>query len=549
MAKQILYKDKAREALKRGVDKVANAVKVTLGPKGRNVILDRSYGSPVITKDGVTVAKEITLDNRFENIAAELVKEASQKTADNAGDGTTTAALLVQAIVNEGFSQIASGSNPVLLKKGIDLALAKVMEMLSAQSVKVEDKKKIEEVAAISANDPEIGKMIADIFNEIGKEGVLTVEESQTMGLSREVVEGMQFDRGFVSAYMITDTERMEAALEDPYILITDQKVSAMADLLPILEKIVQAGKKNVVIIAEDIEGEALATLIVNKLRGTFMALAVKAPGFGDRRKEMLEDIAVVTGGKVITPDLGLKLENATLDMLGTAHRVVASKDNTTIVDGKGDKKKIDERVKQLRLQLEKTDSSFDKEKHAERLPKLAGGGAVIKIGAVTETEMKEIKYRVEDAIHATRAALEEGIVPGGGVALFDISRELRGKKDELFPVFGDEYRGVELLLRALEYPIRTVSENSGKSAEDVFNTLVKSNKNGFGFNALTGEFVDMIQAGILDPTKVVKSALSNAASVAGLILISDAVVADKPEEKDRSPKMGGGYPGMEEDY
>ncbi len=549
MAKQILYKDKAREALKRGVDKVANAVKVTLGPKGRNVILDRSYGSPVITKDGVTVAKEITLDNRFENIAAELVKEASQKTADNAGDGTTTAALLVQAIVNEGFSQIASGSNPVLLKKGIDLALAKVMEMLSAQSVKVEDKKKIEEVAAISANDPEIGKMIADIFNEIGKEGVLTVEESQTMGLSREVVEGMQFDRGFVSAYMITDTERMEAALEDPYILITDQKVSAMADLLPILEKIVQAGKKNVVIIAEDIEGEALATLIVNKLRGTFMALAVKAPGFGDRRKEMLEDIAVVTGGKVITPDLGLKLENATLDMLGTAHRVVASKDNTTIVDGKGDKKKIDERVKQLRLQLEKTDSSFDKEKLEERLAKLAGGVAVIKIGAVTETEMKEIKYRVEDAIHATRAALEEGIVPGGGVALFDISRELRGKKDELFPVFGDEYRGVELLLRALEYPIRTVSENSGKSAEDVFNTLVKSNKNGFGFNALTGEFVDMIQAGILDPTKVVKSALSNAASVAGLILISDAVVADKPEEKDRSPKMGGGYPGMEEDY
>ena len=549
MAKQILYKDKAREALKRGVDKVANAVKVTLGPKGRNVILDRSYGSPVITKDGVTVAKEITLDNRFENIAAELVKEASQKTADNAGDGTTTAALLVQAIVNEGFSQIASGSNPVLLKKGIDLALAKVMEMLSAQSVKVEDKKKIEEVAAISANDPEIGKMIADIFNEIGKEGVLTVEESQTMGLSREVVEGMQFDRGFVSAYMITDTERMEAALEDPYILITDQKVSAMADLLPILEKIVQAGKKNVVIIAEDIEGEALATLIVNKLRGTFMALAVKAPGFGDRRKEMLEDIAVVTGGKVITPDLGLKLENATLDMLGTAHRVVASKDNTTIVDGKGDKKKIDERVKQLRLQLEKTDSSFDKEKLEERLAKLAGGVAVIKIGAVTETEMKEIKYRVEDAIHATRAALEEGIVPGGGVALFDISRELRGKKDELFPVFGDEYRGVELLLRALEYPIRTVSENSGKSAEDVFNTLVKSNKNGFGFNALTCEFVDMIQAGILDPTKVVKSALSNAASVAGLILISDAVVADKPEEKDRSPKMGGGYPGMEEDY
>ncbi|KKT86462.1 MAG: 60 kDa chaperonin [Parcubacteria group bacterium GW2011_GWC1_45_9] len=547
MSKQILYKDKAREALKRGVDKVVNAVKVTLGPKGRNVILDKSYGSPVITKDGVTVAKEITLENRFENIAAELVKEASQKTADIAGDGTTTAAILVQAIVNEGFAQIASGSNPVLLKKGIDKALARVLEMLTSQSIKVEDKKKIEEVAAISANDPEIGRMIAEIFNEIGKEGVLTVEESQTLGFSREIVEGLQFDRGYVSPYMITDTERMEAILEDPYILITDQKISSMNELLPVLEKVVQAGKKNIVLIAEDIEGEALATLIVNKLRGTFSALAIKAPGFGDRRKEMLEDIAVVTGGKVITPDLGMKLENASLEMLGQAHRVVANKDNSTIVDGKGEKTKIDERVRQLKLQLEKSDSSFDKEKIEERLAKLSGGVAVIKVGAVTETEMKEIKYRVEDAIHATRAALEEGIVPGGGVALFDISLELRKKKEELFPVLGDEYRGVELLLRALEYPIRTVVENSGKSAEDVFNTLMKENKTGFGFNALTGEFTDMIQAGILDPTKVVKSALSNAASVAGLILISEAVVADKPEEKGKE-KMPGGYPG-EEDY
>ena len=547
MSKQILYKDKAREALKRGVDKVVNAVKVTLGPKGRNVILDKSYGSPVITKDGVTVAKEITLENRFENIAAELVKEASQKTADIAGDGTTTAAILVQAIVNEGFAQIASGSNPVLLKKGIDKALARVLEMLTSQSIKVEDKKKIEEVAAISANDPEIGRMIAEIFNEIGKEGVLTVEESQTLGFSREIVEGLQFDRGYVSPYMITDTERMEAILEDPYILITDHKISSMNELLPVLEKVVQAGKKNIVLIAEDIEGEALATLIVNKLRGTFSALAIKAPGFGDRRKEMLEDIAVVTGGKVITPDLGMKLENASLEMLGQAHRVVANKDNSTIVDGKGEKTKIDERVRQLKLQLEKSDSSFDKEKIEERLAKLSGGVAVIKVGAVTETEMKEIKYRVEDAIHATRAALEEGIVPGGGVALFDISLELRKKKEELFPVLGDEYRGVELLLRALEYPIRTVVENSGKSAEDVFNTLMKENKTGFGFNALTGEFTDMIQAGILDPTKVVKSALSNAASVAGLILISEAVVADKPEEKGKE-KMPGGYPG-EEDY
>lgn len=549
MAKQVVYKDKARELLKRGVDKVANAVKVTLGPKGRNVILERGYGSPIITKDGVTVAKEITLENKFENIAAELVKEASQKTADVAGDGTTTAAVLVQAIVNEGFAQTASGSNPVLLKKGIDRALGKVMEMLGKMSVEVKDKKKIEEVAAISANDPEIGKMIAEIFNDIGKEGVLTVEESQTLGLSREVVEGLQFDKGYVSPYMITDTERMEATMEDPYILITDQKISAMADLLPVLEKVLQAGKKNIVIIADEIEGEALATLIVNKLRGTFNALAIKAPGFGDRKKEMLEDIAVVTGGKVITSDVGLKMENATLDMLGRAHRVVANKDNTTIVDGKGEKSQIEARVKQLKSQLEKTESSFDKEKLQERLAKLSGGVAVIKVGAVTETEMKEIKYRVEDAIHATRAALEEGIVPGGGVALFDISRELRNQKEKLFSVFGDEYRGVEILLRALEYPIRTVVENSGKSAEDVFNTLMKENKNGFGYNALTGEFVDMISAGILDPTKVVKSALSNAASVAGLILTSDAVVADKPEEKEKAGKMPGGYSGMEEDY
>ncbi|MEW5805233.1 MAG: chaperonin GroEL [Patescibacteria group bacterium] len=547
MSKQILYKDKAREALKKGVDKVANVVKVTLGPKGRNVILDKSYGSPIITKDGVTVAKEISLENKLENIAAELVKEAAQKTADIAGDGTTTAALLVQAIVNEGFSQVASGSNPVLLKKGIDKALAKVLEMLSEQSVKIEDKKKVEEVASISANnDPEIGKLIAEVFNEIGKEGVVTVEESQTLGLSRETVEGLQFDRGYVSPYMITDAERMEAVLEDPYILITDQKISAMNELLPVLEKIIQSGKKNIVLIAEDIEGEALATLVVNKLRGTFNALAIKAPGFGDRRKELLEDIAAITGGKLISPDLGLKLEGADLNMLGQAHRVVANKDNATIVGGKGEKNKIEERIKQIRSLLEKSESEFDKEKYEERLAKLSGGVAVIKVGAVTETEMKEKKFRIEDAIHATRAALESGIVSGGGVALFDISRELRKNKDKLFPVFGDENRGVEIVLRALEYPIRTIAENSGKSAEDVFNTLVKEDRTGYGFNALTGEFVDMIEAGILDPTKVVKSAISNAASVAGLILISDAIVADKPEEKDK-PEMPGGYPGGED--
>lgn len=547
MAKQILHKDKAREALKRGIDKVANTVKVTLGPKGRNVILERSYGSPIITKDGVTVAKEISLEDKLENVAAALIKEASEKTADVAGDGTTTATLLVQAIVNEGFSQIDSGANPVLLKNGIDRALGKVLEMLSERSEKIEDRKKIEEVATIAANDAEIGKLIAEIFDSIGKEGVVTVEESQALGLSRETVEGLQFDRGYISPYMITNTERMEAEYDDPYVLVTDQKISTINDLLPLLEKVVQAGKKNIVIIAEDVEGEALATLIVNRIRGTFNALAVKAPGFGDRRKEMLEDIAVVTGARVITPDLGLKLETATLDMLGSARRVVSNKDNTTIVGGKGDKAKIEERIKQIRAQLEKTTSDFDREKLEERLAKLVGGVAVIKVGAVTETAVKEKKYRIDDAVHATRAALEEGIVPGGGVALFEISRELRDKKAEFFPVVGDESRGVDILLRALEYPIRTIAENSGKSAEDVFNTLIKENRKGFGFNALTGEFVDMIKEGIIDPTKVVKSALSNAASVAGLILTAEAVIADKPEKKSNSKPPVSDY--EEEDY
>ena len=546
MAKQILHKDKAREALKRGIDKMANAIKVTLGPKGRNVILDRGFGSPIITKDGVTVAKEIVLEDKMENVAASLVKQASEKTNDVCGDGTTTAALLVQAIVNEGFSQIDSGANPVLLKTGIDKALENVLVMLSERSEQITDKKKIEEVAAIAASDSEIGKLIADIFDSIGKEGVVTVEESQTLGLSRETVEGMQFDRGYISPYMITNTERMEAEYDEPYVLVTDQKISAIRDLLPILEKIVQTGKKNIIIVADDVDGEALATLIVNKIRGTFNALAVKAPGFGDRRKEMLEDIAVITGGKVISPDFGLKLEGITLEMLGQARRVVSNKDNTTIVGGKGDKKAIDDRVKQIRVQIEKTTSDFDKEKLEERLAKLAGGVAVIKVGAVTEVEMKEKKYRIEDAIHATRAALAEGIVSGGGVALFEIARELREKKAEFFPTVGDEARGIDILLRALEYPIRTIAENSGKSAADVFNTLTKENKKGFGFNALTGEFVDMIKAGILDPTKVVKSSLSNAASIASLILTSESVIADKPEKKEPHPP-GPEY--GEEDY
>ncbi|HRS48088.1 MAG TPA: chaperonin GroEL [Candidatus Paceibacterota bacterium] len=536
MAKEILYKDKARESLKRGIDKVANAVKVTLGPKGRNVILEKSYGSPVITKDGVTVAKEISLENKLENVAAQLVKEVAEKTADIAGDGTTTATLLVQAIVNEGFNQISAGANPVILKKGIDKAVEKTLKMLDEKSVKIEDKKKIEEVASISANDPEIGKLIAEVFNDIGKDGVVTVEESQTLGFSKEVVEGLQFDKGYISPYMMTDTERMEAVLDDPYILITDQKISSMNDLLPILEKVIQAGKKNIAIIADDVEGEALATLIVNKIRGTFSALAIKAPGFGDRRKEMLEDIAIVTGGKVITSDLGLKLENTDISMLGQARRIVANKDNTTIVDGKGEKSEIEKRIKQIKSQIEKVDSEFDKEKLTERLAKLSGGVAVLKVGAVTETEMKEKKYRIEDAINATRAALEEGIVPGGGIALFEIAKELTNNKSEYFPVIGDEAKGVDILLRALEYPLRTIVENAGKAPEDVFTHLMKENKPGVGFNALTGEFVEMVKEGIIDPTKVVKTALSNASSVASLILISEAVISEIPEKKQVNP-------------
>ncbi len=536
MAKEILYKDKARESLKKGIDKVANAVKVTLGPKGRNVILEKSYGSPVITKDGVTVAKEISLENKLENVAAQLVKEVAEKTADIAGDGTTTATLLVQAIVNEGFNQISAGANPVILKKGIDKAVEKTLKMLDEKSIKIEDKKKIEEVASISANDPEIGKLIAEVFNDIGKDGVVTVEESQTLGFSKEVVEGLQFDKGYISPYMMTDTERMEAVLDDPYILITDQKISSMNDLLPILEKVIQAGKKNIAIIADDVEGEALATLIVNKIRGTFSALAIKAPGFGDRRKEMLEDIAIVTGGKVITSDLGLKLENTDISMLGQARRIVANKDNTTIVDGKGEKSEIEKRIKQIKSQIEKVDSEFDKEKLTERLAKLSGGVAVLKVGAVTETEMKEKKYRIEDAINATRAALEEGIVPGGGIALFEIAKELTNNKSEYFPVIGDEAKGIDILLRALEYPLRTIVENAGKAPEDVFTHLMKENKPGVGFNALTGEFVEMVKEGIIDPTKVVKTALSNASSVASLILISEAVISEIPEKKQVNP-------------
>ncbi|OHB21193.1 MAG: chaperonin GroL [Parcubacteria group bacterium RIFCSPLOWO2_01_FULL_48_18] len=533
MAKQILFHEKSHAALKNGIDKVANAVKVTLGPKGRNVIIDEGFGSPTITKDGVTVAKKIDLPNKTEKAGAELAKEVASKTADVAGDGTTTAVLLLQSMINEGFSQISSGSNPVLLRRGIEHATDLVGKELERSAEKILGQpKRVEEVASISANDAAVGKLIASVFNEIGHEGVVTVEESNTLGLSKEMVEGLQFDRGYVSPYMMTNPDRMEAALDEPYILVTDKKVSSINDILPVLEKVLQSGKKEMVIVAEEVEGEALATLVVNKIRGVFSVLAVKAPGFGDRRKEMLQDIAIVTGADFISEDVGRKLETVTLESLGKARRVISNKDNTTIVGGGGSKTEIEKRIKQIRAQLEKTDSEFDREKLQERLGKLSGGVAVIKVGGVTETEIKELKFRVEDAISATRAALEEGIVPGGGVALFEASVALNENNLKGITPYGDEMRGVEIVKRALQQPIKVISENAGKPGEDVFRQIAAHGKSGYGFNALTGTFADMKEAGIIDPVKVVKTALQNAASVAALILTSEALIADLPEKK-----------------
>lgn len=538
MAKQILYKDDAREALKRGVDKVANAVKVTLGPKGRNVVLDRGFGSPVITKDGVTVAKDIELKDKFENMGADLIKEVASKTNDIAGDGTTTATILAQAIVAEGFSAVASGANPIVLKRGMDKAVEWVINFLDERKQKVTNAN-IKEVASISANDPEIGALIADVFKEVGKDGVVTVEESQSTEMSKELVEGMQFDRGYLSAYMITNTERMEASYNDPYILITDRKISAIADIVPLLEKVSKAGKRDLVIIAEDVEGDALTTLVVNKLRGNFHALAVKAPGFGDRKKDMLSDIAIVTGGTVVSEEKGIKLENVELEILGRASKIVANKDKTTIVGGKGKKADIEKRIEQLRKQLTATTSSFDKEKLQERLAKLSGGVAVIKVGALTETELKEKKFRIEDAVAATRAALEEGIVSGGGVALFEAAKELNYKSVKGISEFGDEAKGLMVVKAVLEKPLRSIAENSGKEANEVVQQVAVMEK-GMGFNALSGEYVDMIKTGIIDPLKVVKSALMNAVSVASLILTTEAVITDIPEEK-KEPSMPAG--------
>ncbi|PIT90336.1 MAG: chaperonin GroEL [Candidatus Komeilibacteria bacterium CG10_big_fil_rev_8_21_14_0_10_41_13] len=541
MAKQILFNEQARQSAKRGVDKLADAVKVTLGPKGRNVVLDKGYGSPVITKDGVSVAKEIELEDKFENVGAEIVKEVASKTNDVSGDGTTTATILAQSIIQEGLKNVTAGSNPIGIKKGIEKGVQAVKEELKKISKEVSSQEEIAQVAAISANDQEIGKVIAEAMESVGKDGVITVEESQSFGITKEVVEGMQFDKGYVSHYMVTNPDRMEAEYEDPYILITDQKISSIQELLPLLEKLAQSGRKELVIIAEEVDGEALATLVVNKLRGAFNALAVKAPGFGDRRKEMLADIAILTGGKVISEEVGLKLENVEIDMLGQARKVKATKENTTIIEGKGEELAVKERVGQIRKELEQSDSDFDKEKLQERLAKLAGGVAVIKVGAATEVEMKEKKHRVEDALAATKAAREEGIVVGGGVALIRALNALKSVEAK-----GEEAIGLDILRRALEAPIRQIAENAGKDGSVVAET-VKNNEGNWGYNAAEDRYEDLVKAGIVDPTKVTRSALENAASAAAMFLTTEAIVTDLPEEKNDAPAMPGGMgmPGM----
>ncbi|RJQ53620.1 MAG: chaperonin GroEL [Actinobacteria bacterium] len=538
MAKEIKFDEDARRSLEAGVDKLADAVKVTLGPKGRYVVLDKKFGSPTITNDGVTIAKEIEVEDIFENMGAQLVKEVATKTNDVAGDGTTTATLLAQSIVHEGLRNVAAGANPLALKRGIEMAVDSTIQEIRKHSKEIEDRQEIARVAAISAADDSIGELIADAMEKVGKDGVITVEESQTLGTELEVVEGLQFDKGYLSAYMVTDAERMEAVLDEPFILIANQKISAVADVLPLLEKVMQAGKP-LLIIAEDLEGEALATLVVNKIRGTFTSVAVKAPGFGERRKAMLQDIAIVTGGQVITEELGLKLENATLDMLGGARQVKVTKENTIVVDGHGSADQIKGRINQIKAEIEQSDSEFDKEKLQERLAKLSGGVAVIKVGAATETELKEKKHRIEDALSATRAAVEEGIVAGGGVILVNAIKAITtdGMSD-------DERTGAEIIARALEDPLRQIAFNAGYEGSVVVEK-VKGLEEGVGFNALTGEYVDMVGSGIIDPAKVTRSALQNASSIASLILTTESAVAEKPEENKggMGAGMGGGMP------
>lgn len=542
MAKQILFNEEARRSLERGVNALADAVKVTLGPKGRNVVLEKKFGAPTITNDGVTIARDIELEDPFENMGAQLVKEVSIKTNDVAGDGTTTATVLAQAMINEGMRNVAAGANPMVLKKGIKKAVDVLVDELKNVSQKVETKAAKAQVASISAADDEIGNLIADAMEKVGDDGVITVEESKTMETHLETVEGMQFDRGYVSPYMATDADKMEAVLSNPYVFITDRKITMIADIMPVLEKVVQNGGE-LLIIAEDVEGEALATLVVNKLRGTFKAVAVKAPGFGDRRKAMLQDIATLTGATVISEEVGRKLDSASMADLGRAGQVRVTKELTTIVDGLGDKDAIAARVAQIRAQIPETTSDFDKEKLQERLAKLAGGVAVIKVGAATEVELKDKKLRIEDALNATRAAVAEGIVAGGGTALLQVQPALAKIK-----ATGDEKTGVEIVKRAIEEPVRQIAYNAGLEGAVIVDTIKRSRK-GYGFNALTEEYVDMIEAGIVDPTKVTRSALQNAASIASMVLTTESIVADKPAKEGAAmpamPPMGGGMPGM----
>jgi len=535
MAKIIKHGDDARQSLLRGVNILADTVKITLGPKGRNVVLDRGFGSPIITKDGVSVAKEIELEEKFENLGVELLKEAASKTNDVVGDGTTTATVLAQAIVNEGMRNVAAGANPVALNRGLHKAAEMVVQELQTKVSKKVQKDEIANVAAISANDREIGEKIAQAIHEVGEDGVITVEEGQSFGMEIETVKGMRFDKGYVSPYMVTNPERMEAEVDDALILVTDKKIASVEDILPVLEAVAQSGKKELVIIAEDVEGQALATFVVNKLRGTFNVLAIKAPGFGDRRKEMLQDIAILTGAKMISEDVGLKLQNTTLQDLGSARKVAATKEYTTVVEGKGEEKAIKDRIAQIRALIDQTDSDFDREKLQERLAKLSGGVAVIKVGAATETEMKEVKHRIEDAVGATKAAIEEGVVPGGGVALVRAAKAL-----ESISLNDEEQVAVEILRKAIEEPVRWIAKNAGYEGAVVVAEVKKGSGN-YGFNALTGNYEDMVVAGIIDPTKVTRSALQNAVSAAGMLITTEAIVADAPKKEAAGH---GGMPG-----
>ena len=541
MSKIILYGEEARKSLQSGIDQLANTVKITLGPKGRNVVLDKKFGAPLITNDGVTIAKEIELDDPFENMGAQLVKEVATKTNDVAGDGTTTATLLAQALIREGMKNVTGGANPMFVKKGIAKAVEAASEAVVANSKSVNGSEDIAKVASVSSADETIGRLIAEAMEKVSADGVITVEEGKTAKTDIDVVEGMQFDRGYISPYMVTDTDKMEAVIDDALILITDKKISSIQEILPLLEQIVKMGKK-LVIVAEDVEGDALSTLIVNKLRGTFTCVCVKAPGFGDRRKEMLQDIAILTGGTVISDDIGLQLTETTLDQLGQARQVKITKENTTIVDGAGEKDAIASRVAQIRTQIEKTTSEFDKEKLQERLAKLAGGVAVIRVGAATEIEMKEMKLRIEDALAATKAAVEEGIVAGGGVALLNAMSAVAPLVDE---TAGDVQTGVKIVLKALEEPVRQIASNAGLEGSVIIDTIKKSGKDGYGYNFVTDEYCDMISAGIVDPTKVTRSALENAASVAAMVLTTESLVADKPEPPAPPAPMDGGMGGM----